>query len=80
MTAWLVGTNWLLLLLQAVLDPMALTHRYGGYKLADGKGIGVNHRACASFPACLLSFFPACLPAFLPAYDVAAMWLMCWSV
>jgi len=27
----------------AVLRPMALTHRYGGYKLADGAGVGVNH-------------------------------------
>jgi NAD-dependent dihydropyrimidine dehydrogenase PreA subunit len=66
MTAWLVGINWLLLLLlllllQAVLDPMALTHRYGGYKLADGKGIGVNHRACASCPACLLTCLLTCL-------------------
>lgn len=27
----------------AVLDPMALTHRYGGFQLADGNGVGVNH-------------------------------------
>eukprot|EP01043_Picozoa_sp_COSAG02_P043388 COSAG02_NODE_3775_length_6252_cov_3.764505_4_plen_43_part_00 len=30
---------------------MELTHRYGGYKLADGDGIGVNH--CALHGACL---------------------------
>ena len=41
---------------------MELTHRYGGYKLADGDGIGVNHRAlhCAGHnnygPATILGF------------------------
>ena len=27
----------------AVLQPDELTRRYGGYRLADGNGIGVNH-------------------------------------
>ena len=25
-----------------MLDTEALTHRYGGYRLADGKGVGVS--------------------------------------